>query len=483
MCRGTTPVSSTRRCDACSSRRLHSRAGVGSRRPVGGPGSRRSRPRPSPRWSSSSALPARRRTGISPRPAPPPTLARKYTPDVTEIYSPNATWPAVSAALQGASVVIYMGHGNGWPSRYRERAVPAAARTASASNPSAGNGDGTHQYFGEASHRPRASSSRRTRSCCSTTCATPRATASPACPRARSPGPPAGRQLRGRVHRGRRVGRRRRGATQPEPHAPLRPGRRQRHRRRPGDRPERQPARDSPSRASAARATSPRWTPNGRRRASSGRSSSRRASSPPTSCAARAVGGAGRPAIDAAALAPSLAAAGLTVHTPFIEGGTVRGGSGRYLFNVDFGDREALPDGIQASARWDRLDPGARGRDRSRAPRRVSGSSSPERIGEVVEPVGCRCRHEHGRRADACPPTPGRYRLTITLHDKDGVAYDAATQAQFPALIVRVTGDLDATIVAPDLSVPNAARPSSCRCGSATGRDAWGHGRQGQATG
>ena len=30
-------------------------------------------------------------------------LARKYTPDVTEIYSPNATWPAVREALQGAA--------------------------------------------------------------------------------------------------------------------------------------------------------------------------------------------------------------------------------------------------------------------------------------------------------------------------------------------------------------------------------------------
>ena len=47
-------------------------------------------------------------------------LARKYTPDVTEVYSPNATWPAVKEALQGASLVIYMGHGNGWPSKYRD---------------------------------------------------------------------------------------------------------------------------------------------------------------------------------------------------------------------------------------------------------------------------------------------------------------------------------------------------------------------------
>ena len=46
------------------------------------------------------------------------------------------------------------------------------------------------------------------------------------------------------------------------------------------------------------------------------------------------------------------------------------------------------------------------------------------------------------------PAAPGRYRLTITLHDKDGVAYDAATQALMPSLIVRVTGDFDGAILA-----------------------------------
>ena len=76
-------------------------------------------------------------------------LARKYTADVTEIYSPNATWPAVKKALQGASLVIYMGHGNGWPSRYRDELYPPS-QNGFGLNPSAGSGDSTHQYFGEA---------------------------------------------------------------------------------------------------------------------------------------------------------------------------------------------------------------------------------------------------------------------------------------------------------------------------------------------
>src|SRR5688500_11352348 len=76
-------------------------------------------------------------------------LARKYTTDVTEIYSPNATWPAVRKALQGASLVIYMGHGNGWPSKYRDSLYPPT-QNGFGLNPSPGGNDSTHQYFGEA---------------------------------------------------------------------------------------------------------------------------------------------------------------------------------------------------------------------------------------------------------------------------------------------------------------------------------------------
>jgi hypothetical protein len=44
--------------------------------------------------------------------------AIKYTSDVTRVYSPNASWKKVKAATLGASLVIYLGHGNGWPSPY-----------------------------------------------------------------------------------------------------------------------------------------------------------------------------------------------------------------------------------------------------------------------------------------------------------------------------------------------------------------------------
>lgn len=35
---------------------------------------------------------------------------------VTKVYTPNATWDRVVDATRGASLVVYMGHGNGWPS-------------------------------------------------------------------------------------------------------------------------------------------------------------------------------------------------------------------------------------------------------------------------------------------------------------------------------------------------------------------------------
>jgi hypothetical protein len=79
---------------------------------------------------------------------PAAAIARTYTSDVIELYSPDATWPAVQQALAGASLVVYMGHGNGWPSRYHTELFPAT-EDGFGLNPSAGDDDATHQYFGE----------------------------------------------------------------------------------------------------------------------------------------------------------------------------------------------------------------------------------------------------------------------------------------------------------------------------------------------
>jgi len=76
--------------------------------------------------------------------------ARKYTTDVVKVYSPNATWTKVKAATVGANVVIYMGHGNGWPSPYTFD--PAyTTKDGFGLNATAGAGDANTKYYGEPS--------------------------------------------------------------------------------------------------------------------------------------------------------------------------------------------------------------------------------------------------------------------------------------------------------------------------------------------
>ena len=76
--------------------------------------------------------------------------ARRAGAQVVKVYSPDATWPAVKAAVSGASIVVYLGHGNGWPSRYRDSLYPPS-QNGFGLNPIAGADDTSHQYFGEES--------------------------------------------------------------------------------------------------------------------------------------------------------------------------------------------------------------------------------------------------------------------------------------------------------------------------------------------
>jgi type II secretory pathway pseudopilin PulG len=41
-----------------------------------------------------------------------------YTSNIIKVYSPNATWAAVSAAAVGANILVYLGHGSGYPNPY-----------------------------------------------------------------------------------------------------------------------------------------------------------------------------------------------------------------------------------------------------------------------------------------------------------------------------------------------------------------------------
>jgi flagellar hook assembly protein FlgD len=74
--------------------------------------------------------------------------ARKYTSNVIKVYSPNATWSKVKSATVGANVVIYMGHGNGWPSPYTYDPL-FTTKDGFGLNATAGAGDYNNKYYGE----------------------------------------------------------------------------------------------------------------------------------------------------------------------------------------------------------------------------------------------------------------------------------------------------------------------------------------------
>ncbi|MEP6637942.1 MAG: FlgD immunoglobulin-like domain containing protein [Chloroflexota bacterium] len=74
--------------------------------------------------------------------------ARRYTSNVVKVYSPNATWAKVKAAVVGASVVIYMGHGNGWPSPYTYDPL-YTTKDGFGLNATAAAGDYNNKYYGE----------------------------------------------------------------------------------------------------------------------------------------------------------------------------------------------------------------------------------------------------------------------------------------------------------------------------------------------
>jgi hypothetical protein len=100
---------------------------------------------------------------------------------------------------------------------------------------------------------------------------------------------------------------------------------------------------------------------------------------------------------------------------------------------------------------------------------------TPERIGDVVAPRKVAITSTRMSFYVRAPSTPGRYRLTVMLHDTEGVAYDAATQAMVKPLIVRVTGEHDAGVMAPDRldMEPGRAQKQSMWVAN-LGRSAWG---------
>jgi hypothetical protein len=72
----------------------------------------------------------------------------QYTSNIVMVYSPNATWAAVQAATQGASVLVYIGHGSGYPNPYVGYLQPNGDNGMGL-NSAAGGGDSNTKYYGE----------------------------------------------------------------------------------------------------------------------------------------------------------------------------------------------------------------------------------------------------------------------------------------------------------------------------------------------
>jgi flagellar hook assembly protein FlgD len=73
--------------------------------------------------------------------------ARRHTPNVVKLFTPNATWVNLKAAAQGANVFVYLGHGNGWPSIYPP--FQTLTKDGLGLDPTTGADGSRHVYYGE----------------------------------------------------------------------------------------------------------------------------------------------------------------------------------------------------------------------------------------------------------------------------------------------------------------------------------------------
>ena len=71
-----------------------------------------------------------------------------YTSNIVKVYSPNATWAAVQTAAQGADVLVYLGHGNGYPNPYNSK-LYTDRDNGMGLNATANAGDSNKKYYGE----------------------------------------------------------------------------------------------------------------------------------------------------------------------------------------------------------------------------------------------------------------------------------------------------------------------------------------------
>ncbi|HSL97367.1 MAG TPA: fibronectin type III domain-containing protein [Candidatus Deferrimicrobiaceae bacterium] len=75
-------------------------------------------------------------------------VASDYGANVVKVYSPNATWRNVKAAAQGASILIYLGHGSGYP-RYDDSVFNPDGHDGMGLNKASNPDDYVVRYYGE----------------------------------------------------------------------------------------------------------------------------------------------------------------------------------------------------------------------------------------------------------------------------------------------------------------------------------------------
>jgi hypothetical protein len=488
-------------------------------------------------------------------------IARHYTPDVVELYSPDATWPAVKEATRGASLVVYMGHGNGWPSRYRDSLYPPT-QDGFGLNPAPGGGDATHQYFGEGFVGSEIKLAKNAVVLLNHLCYASGNT---------EPGLPEGTldQARQRVDNY-AAGFIKAGAAAVIAEAWSSPNYFVRailsgsstiqnawlH----------SPSANSHRIAFTSERSRGYVAQMDPETATSGftRSIVMKSGLAPRDVLAGAAGSAhANGAGDAAALLPpepTLIGSGLTLSTPTFGAVPTAGSKTTIRLPFTIKDRKQLPKKLQASVRWDPIDvplvpsdpanevaagaaaaagsgaaaagaatapPAAGAPTASKAPATsdpsdasrptgvgatagdpgedtpaaatpapASGTVSaprgklwidaptdasdmvvPEQLGDVVAPAAVKIDKKAIAVPVTLPATPGRYRLTVTLHDADGVAYNAATQALLPADFVRITGDFDGSIsVVPAASLSAGTEAALGVRVKNLGKSTWGHG-------
>lgn len=426
------------------------------------------------------------------------TVAARRTPNVVKVYSPDATWPNVKAALRGASVVVYLGHGNGFPSIYRDALYPPT-QNGFGLNPHAGAAD-SHQYFGEERIGAEIELAPNavvifSRLCYASGNSEPglaEGTLSDAQQRVDNYAAGFFRAGAGAVIADAYlapayyVGAVLRGTRSLDAiwkHAPNRNGNFLRFAsvRTPGAIAQMDPDRpDSGFYRSIVL----------KEKLTSG----------------QVLGGAARRPGDALPIVePTLAGLGVTFGAPDLTSPPTVGTKTTLTLPVAKDAAALLPAELMVGTRWDRLDGGGAGAGSpgaatpastpvTPAPTAIGGPATgddpgttatsdpaidlvvPERPGEVVAPVRAKRLARGGIAVPVVVPTsPGLYRLVATIHGADGLAYDAATQALVPALVVRVTGPLTAAYSAPATAMAAAGAPFSMAVRVTNlGSSAWG---------